>query len=88
MIDDKRNLIKNPVVHFAYKDLRSHKEKINLDTLIAVHKLFNKNTQISCLTISYSSFIKPFKTYFLKKISLDVKEGLTLSAISSYYDFL
>lgn len=76
----------NPILHYPYKNMRHHIEKINLYTDLYAEGNPDKKVSISSiLFIPIFSFVKK---YFLQFGILDGKAGIILSLMTSYYNFI
>lgn len=80
--------LRNPLLHYTYKDLDDYLEKINLYTTIAAEEMYNRGKKKGLPYILLRPVLEFIKKYFLNKGFLLGKQGLFLAIISAYYQFV
>jgi len=83
--------LSNHLLHYPYKNIKHHLEKINQYSSIASKSLFNKGKRISWAMIFVKSIFSFFRSYVLRKGFLGGWSGLVIScstAISVYLKYL
>ena len=78
----------NPLIHYTYRDLEHYLAKINHYTSLDAQKKYQAGTERGLLYILLRPVVEFIKKYFLKKGFLLGAQGLILSVLSSYYQFL
>lgn len=78
VVDGKISVLKNPIIHYSYTDLKEGFSKINeYSTLEASEKLVRK--KINSFTIVFYPVIAFLQHYFIRKGIRDGKHGLIIS---------
>ena len=80
--------LNNPLLHYTYRDLEHYLAKINHYTTLDAEKKYQAGKQKGLLYILLRPVVEFIKKYFLKKGFLLGAQGLILSVLSSYYQFL
>lgn len=78
----------NPLLHYTYRDLEHYLAKINHYTTLDAAKKYQAGQQKSLLYIFLRPVVEFIKKYLLKKGFLLGAQGLILSVLSAYYQFL
>jgi glycosyltransferase involved in cell wall biosynthesis len=84
----KCSRLKGDLLHYSYKNISDHLNKINNLTTIAASELRGKNIKASFLSLMINPFAKFLKAYFIKTGFLDGFVGLVIALLGSYYVFL
>lgn len=85
-IDGPGKKLKNPIIHYPYKDIASHVSKINHYT--DLYALGNPQKTSSLPKILFNTVYKFIKTYIFQLGFMDKKAGILLSIMASYYTYL
>ena len=78
----------NPLLHYTYRNLEHYLAKINHYTTLDAQKKYQAGKKKGLLYILLRTVLEFIKKYFLKKGFLLGAQGLILSVLSSYYQFL
>ncbi len=84
-VEGKLGYLKGDLLHYSYKSLHEHVEKINLYTELFAKTSSQKPSFFKILTSPVGAFLRRF---VFKRGFLDGKEGFILSVMASYYSFL
>ena len=87
-INNNIKSLENDFIHYTYKDLESYVAKMNHYTTLDAEKKYNKGKKISLSYLLFRPFLEFVKKYIFKKGFLLGSQGLILSILSSYYQFL
>nr|WP_049773901.1 glycosyltransferase family 2 protein [Halanaerobium hydrogeniformans] len=87
-INENIERLENDFIHYTYKDLESYIAKMNHYTTLDAEKKYNKGKKIGISYLLFRPFLEFIKKYLLKKGVLLGSQGLILSILSSYYQFL
>jgi glycosyltransferase involved in cell wall biosynthesis len=79
---------KNRIVHYSYRDLNHHLEKINLYTSAAAGNYLRKGKQFSKIQAALKFPVSFFIFYFLKGGILDGYPGFMWSFLAAFYGSL
>jgi glycosyltransferase involved in cell wall biosynthesis len=80
--------LKHPLLHYPYRDISHHLEKINNYTDLAAQQMLEKGKKASVSSALGHGLGKFFKMYFLKRGVLDGGRGVVISVLGAYYVFL
>ena len=80
--------LKNDFIHYTYKDLESYIAKMNHYTTLDAEKKYQKGKNIGMAYLLIRPFLEFTKKYIFKKGFLLGSQGLILSILSAYYQFL
>lgn len=80
--------LQNDFIHYTYSDLASYLAKINQYTTLDAAKKFARNKKIGPLYLLLRPILEFIKKFILKKGFLLGSQGLILSVLSAYYQFL
>lgn len=80
--------LKNALIHYTYDNLDHYLEKINHYTTLAADDMYLKGKEKRLSYILLRPVFEFVKKYILKKGFLLGRQGLFLSIISAYYQFL
>ncbi|MDH5656701.1 MAG: glycosyltransferase family 2 protein [Spirochaetia bacterium] len=87
ILEGKAGKLKLPILHFSYKNISEHIQKINFySTLIAKEK-FEQKSYSSVLWAILKSISKFILTYFWRLGFLDGRVGLIIAVLAAYYNF-
>ena len=78
----------NTLLHYTYRNLEHYLDKSNHYTTLDAQKKYQAGKQKGLLYILLRPIVEFIKKYFLKKGFLLGAQGLILSVLSSYYQFL
>ena len=87
-ISGKIERLQNDFIHYTYKDLESYVAKMNQYTTLDAEKKYNSNKKVEISYILIRPLLEFIKKYLLKKGFLLGSQGLILSILSAYYQFL
>ncbi|MGM0500670.1 MAG: glycosyltransferase family 2 protein [Bacillota bacterium] len=87
-IDGKIAKLKNDFIHYTYQDLESYAAKMNQYTTLDAEKKYNSGKSVGISYILFRPFLEFIKKYLFKKGFLLGSQGLILSVLSAYYQFL
>ena len=80
--------LENDFIHYTYQDLESYAAKMNQYTSLDAEKKYNAGKAVGISYILIRPFLEFIKKYLFKKGFLLGSQGLILSILSSYYQFL
>jgi len=80
--------LKGDLLHYSYKDITDHLQKINTLTSKAAAEMLKKGERNSVWNLIINPFLKFFKSYFIQAGFLDGFVGLIIASMGSYYVFL
>ena len=87
-ISGKIERLQNDFIHYTYKDLESYVAKMNQYTTLDAEKKYNSGKSTGIYYMLTRPFLEFIKKYLLKKGFLLGSQGLILSILSAYYQFL
>jgi len=87
-IDGKIEKLDNDFIHYTYSNLKEYVSKMNQYTSLDAEKKYQKGKKIGVSYILVRPILEFVKKFFLKKGFLLGVQGLILSLLSSYYQFL
>lgn len=87
-ISAKTRKLDNNFIHYTYQDLKSYVAKMNQYTSLDAEKKYNKGKAVGISYILIRPFLEFIKKYLFKKGFLLGSQGLILSILSAYYQFL
>lgn len=77
--------LRNRILHYSYRDIRHHLDKINIYTSQAAEGLANNGERYSPLTVAFKFPMSFFTVYILKGGILDGYPGFVWSYLSAFY---
>jgi len=80
--------LKNSLIHYTYDNLEHYLQKINQYTSLAAEDMHQKGKDKCLIYILIRPLLEFLKKYIFKKGFLLGRQGLFLSIISSYYQFI
>jgi len=83
IVDGPIKKLSNHLVHYPYKDIAHHMEKLNSYTSLSAKKMFSNGKSVSWLMIFIKAFFSFFRAYILRKGFLDGWQGLVVSISTS-----
>jgi len=75
------------ILHFTYKSLTHHLEKINQYSTVAAEEVIHKSTSYLLLKLVVDPHFHFFRNYLLKKGFLDGVRGFVICSLSGYMRF-
>jgi len=87
-LQGKPGRLKGDIMHYAYRDLAHHIEKINNYTSLIARQKYDKGRRFNLLKLIFAPPAEFVKKYFLKLGFLDGLPGLAIAVTSAYYNFL
>lgn len=86
--EGKTAYLKGKIIHYSYRDIKDHLDKINTYTTIMAVNAYERGERFSFFNLIHSPFYNFLKMYLLKLGFLDGFQGLIIAVISSFYVFL
>ena len=80
--------LKGPLLHYTYRNIHDHIERINLFSDLGAQKLYATGRKCGALRLSLQPLIGFFKSYFLKMGFRDGFAGFVVSVLHGYSIFL
>lgn len=87
-VSGKVGRLKNDLLHYSYRDVAHHIEKMNDLTTLAARQMLEQGRRATVSNVALYPFFEFLKVYISKKGFLDGLAGLTISALHAYYVFL
>ncbi len=87
-INGKIKKLENDFIHYTYQDLESYAAKMNQYTTLDAEKKYRAGKTVSISYILLRPFLEFIKKLIFKRGFLLGSQGLILSALSAYYQFL
>lgn len=87
-LEGETEKLNHDLIHYTYDNLYHYLEKINQYTSLSAEDMFHKGKNKGLAYILIRPFVEFIKKYILKKGFLLGKQGLFLSIISAFYQFL
>jgi glycosyltransferase involved in cell wall biosynthesis len=87
-VDGVTCYLKNPLLHYTYKNIFDHIERMNLYSSLSAHDRISSGKKTNLIDILGAPIAAFVKTYFIKLGLLDGIPGLIISTIISHYAFL
>ncbi|SJZ46843.1 glycosyltransferase family 2 protein [Selenihalanaerobacter shriftii] len=87
-IDGRVDKLDNAFIHYTYRNLKHYLDKINQYTTLDAEDKYQAGKKKGLAYILLRPVVEFIKKYFLKKGFLLGFQGLILSILSSYYQFL
>lgn len=87
-IEGKIDRLKNPFIHYTYKNLKSYIDKMNQYTTLDAEKKYQAGKKAGISYILIRPLLEFIKKYLLKKGFLLGFQGLVVSLLSSYYQLI
>ncbi len=88
LVSGKTARLRGDLLHYSYRDLEHHIDKINAFTSISAREMAARNTRASVPRIVLYPFLEFFKTYVVKRGFLDGFAGFQVSVLHAFYVFL
>lgn len=80
--------LKNPLLHFTYKNIQDHIERMNLYSTLSAQDKIAEGKKVGLIEIIGAPIAAFIKTYIIRLGFLDGIPGLIISLIIAYYAFL
>ncbi|MFH2000842.1 MAG: glycosyltransferase family 2 protein [Planctomycetota bacterium] len=80
--------LKSEIIHFNYRDLSHHMEKVNAYTSIMADRRFKAGKSASLVKMVFNPFGRFLRMYFLRRGFLDGRKGFVIAVIGAFYVFL
>ena len=80
--------LKNDLLHYTYRNVEHHLDKINKFTTLAAEKMRAQERRANLVHLTALPSLEFLKTYVIKGGFLDGSAGLTLSVLHAHYVFL
>lgn len=87
-IEGQVEKLENDFIHYTYQDLESYAAKMNHYTTLDAEKKYRAEKTVGITYILFRPFLEFIKKYLFKRGFLLGSQGLILSVLSSYYQFL
>jgi len=91
IVDGKVGRLNNHFMHFPYKDIAHHLQKINQYSSLSAQKMLESGKTVSWLMVFVKAFFGFFRAYILRKGFIDGWQGLVVSistALSVYLKYI
>lgn len=91
IVDGKVGRLNNHFMHFPYKDIAHHLQKINQYSSLSAQKMLESGKTVSWLMVFVKAFFGFFRAYILRKGFIDGWRGLVVSistALSVYLKYI
>ena len=91
VVDGTINKLNNHFLHYPYKDIAHHMQKLNDYSSLSAEKMHASGKRISWPMILFKAFFGFVRAYILRKGFLDGWQGFVVSvstAVSVYYKYL
>ncbi|MBN2542862.1 glycosyltransferase family 2 protein [bacterium] len=85
VINGKIGTLKSDILHYPYKNLEEHINKINRYSTLSASQMKDKGKTITPVGIAARTLAKFLKTFFLQLGFLDGKQGFTISKMGAFY---
>lgn len=80
--------LEGDILHYSYYSIEEHLQQIDKFSSIGANELFKKGIRSNNFKILYKSLARFLKLYVVKKGFLDGAEGITISRMSAYANYL
>lgn len=80
--------VKADILHYPYRSVRDHLDRINSYTSIMARELNSEGTRSNLLKIIFNPYFRFLRSYIFKLGFLDGFHGIIISILTSYYVFL
>jgi hypothetical protein len=80
--------LRGDLLHYTYRNIHHHLEKMNEFTTIAAREMFDENRRAGVGQIAVYPFLEFLKVYFSKRGFLDGLAGFVIAVFHSFYVFL
>jgi glycosyltransferase involved in cell wall biosynthesis len=87
-LSGKTKKLKNPILHYPYKNIAHHLDKMNIYTSLSSHQMHMNGKRTMLSSVFLHAFFYFVKTYFVKRGFLDGGQGFVISTLGSFYVFL
>lgn len=87
-LNGKVGYLKNPILHYTYRDISYHLEKFNRYSSLFAQDAFNKGEKVNLYKLLWRPIIRFFRGYFIKKGFLDGFAGFVIAFMQSLEIFL
>ncbi len=84
----RRRRLRGDLLHYSYRDVEHHIEKINDLTTLAAEKMFARGRRVGWFAMAFIPILQFQRMYFLKRGFLDGFAGLVVSILHAWYVFL
>ena len=88
MVDGRIGRLKGDLLHYSYRDLDHHIEKINDFTTISAREMVDRGRHAGFVQIAFYPSLEFLKTYILKRGFMDGLAGFVVAILHSFYVFL
>ena len=88
VVDGEVQTLKGPLLHFTYRNIHDHLERINTFTDLGAQKLYADGKKCGWLRLSLLPVFGFFKSYFFKAGFMDGFAGFIVSVLHGYSVFL
>jgi glycosyltransferase involved in cell wall biosynthesis len=86
--DGPTGTLSHELLHYSYRDLADHLDRINHYTTLAARQMFERGRRASALDLVVQGPAAFLRNYVLRRGFLDGSVGFVLSAVNSYAVFL
>jgi glycosyltransferase involved in cell wall biosynthesis len=83
-VDGPVGRFRGPLLHYSYRDLTDHVERLDTYTRISARELYRRGVRWPLLRMLVHGGAKFTKAYFIKRGFLDGRAGLLLALLGSY----
>jgi len=87
-VDGKTRKLRCDLLHYSYRNVAHHIEKINGLTTLSAIKMYERGRRSRPHQISITPFLQFFKVYMIRRGFLDGRAGIMIALLHSYYVFL
>ncbi len=87
-VNGETKRLKTEIVHYNYRDLEHHMEKLNAYTTIMADRRFAIGRKASMVRMIFNPAGRFFRMYLLKRGFLDGRRGFVIAVIAAFYVFL
>lgn len=87
-VEGETHRLKGDLLHYSYRDVAHHIEKINQFTTLSAEKMHHKGRRAWPWQLSITPVLSFFRVYVLRAGFLDGRAGVLIALLHSYYVFL
>jgi hypothetical protein len=87
-VDGPVGQLRQELLHYSYRDLRDHLDRINAYTTLAARQMHESGRRATIVDLVVHPPAAFLRNYLLRRGVLDGGVGLTLSAVNAYSVFL
>ncbi|RMF98305.1 MAG: glycosyltransferase family 2 protein [Candidatus Schekmanbacteria bacterium] len=87
-LEGKKGYLKNPIIHYTYKNLTQHFSQIDYFSSIGAKEYYSKKKQCRFYHLLLLPFITIFKKLIIKGAFLDGSRGIMISMATVFSEFL